>query len=68
MAFGLELLVHLGPKAMHQHDFDAHALDHGQVLRQVRQLARCNGLARNADDKSLVPRQRSWLAGGLLDG
>ena len=56
MALGLQLLVHLGPKTVHQHNFDAHALDHGQVLRQVRQLARCHRFARNADHKSLVAK------------
>ena len=56
VALGLELLVHLGPKAVHQHHFHAHALDHGQVLRQVRQLARRNGLARHSHHKGLVAK------------
>jgi hypothetical protein len=38
VALGFELLVHLRPKAMHQHNLDAHALDHGQVLRQMGSL------------------------------
>jgi hypothetical protein len=54
VALGLELLVHLRAKAVHQHNLDAHALDHGQVLRQAVQLARGNGLARNAHHKRLV--------------
>jgi hypothetical protein len=53
-ALGCQLFVHLGAKAVHQHDLHAHALDHGQVLRQVVQLAGGNGLARNADHKGLV--------------
>ena len=52
--FGLELLVHLWAKAVHQHNFHAHALDHGQVLRQVRQLAGRNRFTRNTHHKGLV--------------
>ena len=40
---------------MHQHDLHAHALNQCQVLRQVLQLARRNGLARNAHHKGLAP-------------
>ena len=51
---GLELLVDLRAKAVHQHDLHAHALDHGQVLREVRQFACGNRLTRDADHKGLV--------------
>ena len=54
MALGLELLVHLRAKTVHQHDLHAHALDHGQVLREVRQFACGNRLTRDADHKGLV--------------
>ena len=54
MAFGRELFVHLRAKAVHQHHFDAHALDHGQVLHQAGQLARRNGFPRNGHDKSFA--------------
>ena len=35
VTLGLELLVYLWAKAVYQHHFDAHALDHGQVLHQT---------------------------------
>ena len=54
MALGLELLVHLRAKPVHQHDFHAHALHHGQVLCQVLQLARSNGFATHANYKGLM--------------
>ena len=54
MAFGRELFVHLRAKAMHQHNLDTHALDHGQVLHQAGQLARRNGFPRNGHDKSFA--------------
>jgi len=54
MPLGAQLLVHLGAKAVHQHHAHAHALDEGQVLRQVGQLARRNGFARDAHHKRLV--------------
>ena len=52
----LELLIDLRAKAVHQHHFDTHALDQRQVLRQMLQLARSNGLAGNAHDKGLVAK------------
>ena len=55
VALGLQLLVDLGPKAVHQHDLHAHALDHGQILRDVGQLVRGNRLTRHAHDKGLAP-------------
>jgi hypothetical protein len=55
VAFGGQLLVDLGAKAMHQHDLHAHALDQRQVLRQVLQLARRNRFARDAHHKGLAP-------------
>ncbi len=55
VALGGQLFVDLGAKAVHQHDFHAHALDQRQVLRQVLQLARGNGLARDAHHKGLAP-------------
>ncbi len=48
MALGLELLVHLRAKAVHQHDLHAHALDQCEVLRDQRQLARRDRLTGNA--------------------
>ena len=39
---------------MHQHNFDAHALNQGQVLRQMLQFARRNGLACNAHHKGFA--------------
>ena len=56
VALGAQLLVDLGPKAMHQHHFHAHALDHGQVLRKVRQLAGGNGFTADRDHKRLVAK------------
>ncbi len=56
MAFGLQLLVHLGPKAVHQHNLDPHALDHGQILRQMGQLASGDGLTGNAHHEGLVAK------------
>ena len=35
MALGLELLIHLRAKAVHQHNAHAHRLDQRQVLRNV---------------------------------
>ena len=55
MALGGQLLVDLGTKAMHQHNFHPHALDQGQVLDNVLQLARCNGLAGHPHHKGLAP-------------
>jgi hypothetical protein len=49
-----QLLVHLWAKAVHQHELHAHALDHGQILRQVVQLAGGNGLA-------AMPTTKVWL-------
>ena len=54
MAFGLQLLVHLRPKTVHQHNLHPHGLDHRQVLRNMRQLPRRNRLARHAHHKGLV--------------
>ena len=39
---------------MDQHNAHAHALDECQVLRQVGQLTRGNGFARDADHKGLA--------------
>ena len=41
---------------MHQNYFNAHALNHGEVLGEVGQLARSDGFTRNANDKSLVAK------------
>ena len=54
MSFGLELLIHLGAKTMHQHNIDAHALDHGQVLYQARQFAGFNGFACDGHHKGFA--------------
>jgi hypothetical protein len=54
MALGLELLVDLRAKAVHQHDLHAHALDQRQVLRDVLQLAGGDGLAGDADHEGLA--------------
>ena len=51
---GLQLLVHLRAKAVHQHDLDAHGLDHGQVLRDVVQLAGRDGFTREPHHEGLV--------------
>ncbi len=53
---GAQLLVDLRPETMHQHDAHAHALNEGQILRQIGQLARRYGLACNADHKGLVAK------------
>lgn len=54
MALGLELLVHLRPEAVHQHDLHAH-VDQGQVPRQVlAALAGGNRLATDADHEGLA--------------
>ncbi|MCY1533662.1 hypothetical protein D9M68_690020 [compost metagenome] len=54
VALGRQLLVDLRAEAVHQHDLDAHALDQGQVLRDVLQLARRDGLARQRDHEGLA--------------
>lgn len=51
---GRQLFVHLRAKTVHQHHLHAHALDHGQVLRQVVQLACGNGFSGHAHHKGLV--------------
>ena len=56
MAFGLELLVDLRAKTVHQHHLDTHALNHCQVLRQVRQFAGGDGFSGNAHHKGLVAK------------
>jgi len=56
VSLGLELFVHLGPEAMHQHNLDTHALNHGQVLRQMRQFPRRNCFSCNADHEGLVAK------------
>ena len=38
-ALGLQLLVHLRPEAVHQHQLDAHGMQYGQILREVSELA-----------------------------
>ena len=55
LALEAQLLVDLGAKAVHQYDLHAHGLDHGQVLHDGAELARGNGLARQAHHESLVP-------------
>jgi len=54
VTLGLELLVYLWAKAVYQHHFDAHALDHGQVLHQTGQFASLDGLTRNGHHKSFA--------------
>ncbi len=56
VVFQAQLFVDLGAKAMHQHNFYAHGLDHGQVLHDGLELARCNRFARNTDNKGLVAK------------
>ena len=41
---------------MHQNHFNAHALNHGQVLGEMGQLSRRDRFTRNANDKSLVAK------------
>ena len=53
---GLELLVDLRAKAVHQHNLHAHALDHGQVLCQIGQFACSNGLATHTNHEGLVAK------------
>ncbi len=55
MPLGLQLFVHLGTKAMHQHQTHAHALNQGQVLCQIGQLAGRNGLASQGHHKGFAP-------------
>ena len=57
MPLGRQLLIDLRPKAVHQHDLDAHALNEGQVLGNVLQLARRNGLAGHAHHEGFAPVQ-----------
>ena len=54
MAAQAELLVDLRAKAMHQHDFHAHRLDHRDVLRDRGQLTRRNAFAGQSDHEDLV--------------
>ena len=54
MAFGLELLIHLRAKPVHQHHFHAHALNHGQVLHQAGQFAGFYRLACDGDHKGFA--------------
>ena len=41
---------------MYQNHFNAHALNHGQVLGEMGQFSRRDGFTRNANDKSLVAK------------
>jgi hypothetical protein len=50
-----QLLVDLRPKAVHQHQLDAHGVQDGQVLHEGIELARGDGLARQATTK-VLPR------------
>ena len=45
MALGRQLLGHLRPEAVHQHQLDAHGVQDGQVLNEGVELARRNRLA-----------------------
>jgi hypothetical protein len=54
MPFGQQLLVHLRPEAVNQHNFHAHALNQGQILGQVLQFARSNGFTCNAHHKGFA--------------
>ena len=54
MALGRKLLGHLRPKAMHQHQLDAHGMQDGQILHKSIELARCNQLPGHGHDKRLA--------------
>ena len=54
VTFGFELLIYLWAKAVHQHHFHAHALDHGQVLHQARQFPCLYSLTCNSNYKSFA--------------
>ena len=54
VALGGQLVVHLGAKAVHQHDFDAQRLYQRQILHDGLQLACRNCLTGDAHHKSLV--------------
>jgi hypothetical protein len=54
MSFGAKLFVHLRAKTVHQHDLYAHALDHGQVLRQVLELSCRDGFPADTHHEGLV--------------
>ena len=54
MTLGHELLIHLRPKAMDQHNLHTHALNQGQILGQVLQLASCDGFTCNAHHKGFA--------------
>jgi hypothetical protein len=54
MPLGRQLFGDLGPKAMHQHEFDAHRVQDGKVLHEGVELAGRNGFAGQADDKGLA--------------
>ena len=54
MALGGELLVHLRPKAVHQHQLDAHRVQDRQVLHEGVELARGDQLAGHRHDEGLA--------------
>ena len=54
VALGLELLVHLRAKAMHQHQLDAHRVQDREVLHEGVQLARGDRLADQPDHEGLA--------------
>ena len=52
--FGAQLLIHLRPKTVHQHQLDAHGVKYGEVLGERIQLARGDEFTRNCHHKSFA--------------
>ena len=54
MAFGRQLLGHLRPKAVHQHELDAHRMQDGEVLHEGVELACGDQFTSHGHDEGLA--------------
>ena len=54
MALRAQLLVDLRPKAVHEHELDAHRVQDREVLRERVELAGCDQLTGDRDDEGLA--------------
>ena len=55
IALGRQLLIHLGSKAVHQHQFQPHRVQYREVLHDVVELAGGNAFAGQRNHEGLAP-------------
>ena len=62
MALGAQLLVDLRPKAVHQHELDAHRVQDRQVLHEADSACRRRSARRRSPTTKVLPRY-AWMYG-----